>query len=156
VPPPPVAGATVGNEVAEGVGVADGLALGVAEGVADALALGVAERLTEVLALGVAEGLAEAVNDAEAVPGDSFGSVALGADPEHAATDTEATIGTAAQPTTVSLAPNPVRAVVVRIFIGSLRRLADGGAFRVATKENPICCTYTQWPIDHSGITLRE
>jgi hypothetical protein len=128
VPPPPVAGATAGIELREGLGVADGLALGLTDGltlgVADALALGVADGLAEVLVLGVAEELAETVTDAEAVPGDSFGSVALGADPEHAASEAVATMGTMAQPATVSFAPNVVRAALVRIFIGSRRTSA--------------------------------
>ena len=102
-----MAGAAVGNEPAEGVCVADGLA--VALGVADGLTLGV---------LTVAVGLGEMLGDAEVVtPGDNFGSVTCG-DSVQATTDAEATM--AAKPTAVSLALNPVPAVVVRIFMGLL------------------------------------
>ena len=118
MPPPPVAGAAAGNELAEDLGVADGLAewlagaLGVADGLAEAL----------VRALGVvtaAVRLSEIVGDADAVaPGENFGSVAEGVDPAQAATDAEASMVTVAHPAAVSLAPNPVPAVVVRIFMG--------------------------------------
>jgi hypothetical protein len=148
VPPPPVAGATEGSEVGEGLAFGEGLALGFTDWLTEALALGIAEGLTETLA--------ETVAEAEAVPGDSFGSVALGVDPEQAASDAVATMGTMAQPATVSFAPNPVRAEVVRVVIGSVVRPADGGAFRLATNENPICCTCAQWPIHHLSITLRD
>ncbi len=68
------------------------------------------------------------LGDAEVVtPGDNFGSVACG-DPVQATTDAEATM--AAKPTAVSLALNPVPAVVVRIFMGLLIPAADGGPFR--------------------------
>jgi hypothetical protein len=120
VPPPPVAGAAVGIAVVEGLAVAerlaDGLVLGVADGLAEGLVLGVADGLEEELD----EILADADADADA-PGVSFGSVALGADPEQAAIDAEASTLTITQPAAVSLAPNPVRTVVVRIFTGPPR-----------------------------------
>lgn len=132
VPPPPVAGAAAGNELTEGLGVADGLTeglvlvLGVADALAEglALALGVADALAAGLAcapgvVAVAVRLGEMAGDADAVaPGVNFGSVAEGADPAQAATDAEASMATVTQPAAVSLAPNPVSAVVVRIFIG--------------------------------------
>ncbi len=132
VPPPPVAGAAVGNELDEDLGVADALAKGLvpALGVADALAEGlvraldVADGLAAALvrALGVvtvAVRLGETVGDADAgAQGVNFGSVAEGVDPEQAATDAEASMVTVAQPAAVSLAPNPIPAVVVRILMG--------------------------------------
>ena len=115
--PPPVAGAAVGDGPAEGVRVADGRARAVR--VADGLTLGV---------LAVAVGLGEMLGDAEVVtPGDNFGGVA-GGDPVQATTDAEATM--VAKPTAVSLALNPLPAVVVRIFMGLLIPAADGGPFR--------------------------
>lgn len=117
VPPPPVSGAAVGIAVVEGLADADGLA--------DGLVLGAAVGLAEELVLGVADGLEEldeTLADADAdTPGDSFGSVALGADPEQAAIDTEASTLTITQPAAVSLAPNPVRAVAARIVTGPPR-----------------------------------
>jgi hypothetical protein len=117
-----VAGAAVGIAVAEGLAVADGLAEGVALGVGD----GLAEELVPGVADGLAEERDEILADADAdadadAPGDSFGSVALGADPAQAAIDAEASIPAITQPAAVSLAPNPVRTVVVRIVIGPPR-----------------------------------
>lgn len=112
----------MGIAVVEGLAVADGLAeglmLAVADGLAEELVLGVADGLGEELDELVADADADADTDA---PGDSFGSVALGADPAQAAIDAEASIPTTAQPTAVSLAPNPVRTVAVRIVIGPPR-----------------------------------
>ena len=102
-----MAGAAVGIGPAEDVCDADGRALALC--VADGLTLGV---------LTVAVELGEMLGDAEVVtPGDSFGSVACG-ELVQATTDVEATM--AAKPTAVSLALNPVPAVVVRIFMGLL------------------------------------
>ena len=144
VPPPPVAGATVGNGVAEGVRVGDGResVLGVADLLGFADVLGVADellvtdelRVADELALGfavaVAAVLGEIVGDAEAlVPGVSFGSVAAGVDPEHATTNAEATMVMLAKPTAVSLAPSPGPAVVRRIFMGLLMPAADDEPF---------------------------
>ncbi len=68
------------------------------------------------------------LGDAEVVtPGDNFGGVA-GGDPVQATTDAEATM--VAKPTAVSLALNPLPAVVVRIFMGLLIPAADGRPFR--------------------------
>lgn len=63
-------------------------------------------------------------------PGDNFGSVALGADPVQPTTDAEATMVRVAKPAAVSLAPNPVPAAVVRVFMGLPIAAADGGPFR--------------------------
>lgn len=120
MPPPPVAGAAVGNGPTEGVRVADGRALALR--VADGLTLGV---------LTVAVGLGEMLGDAEvATPGDNFGGA--GGDPVQATADAEATM--VANPTAVSLALNPVPAVVVCIFMGLLKPAADGGPFRAASQ----------------------
>ncbi len=117
MPPPPVAGAAVGDGPAEGVRVADGRAPALR--VADGLTLGV---LTVAVLLG------EMLGDAEVVtPGDNFGGVACG-DPVQATTDAEATM--VAKPTAASLALNPVPPVVVRILMGLLIPAADGGPFR--------------------------
>lgn len=116
MPPPPVAGAAVGNGPAEGVRVTDGRAPALR--VADGLTLGV---------LTVAVGLGKMLGDAEvATPGDNFGGA--GGDPVQATADAEAT--RVAKPTAVSLALNPVPAVVVRIFMELLKPAADGGPFR--------------------------
>jgi sortase family protein len=115
VPPPPVSGAAVGNGVAVRVGVADGL--GDAEwlvlGDGEGLALGDAEEPS----LGVADALDEVVADEEEMPGESFGSLAAGADPEQAAIDAEASKAAVAQPAAVTRTPNAVCAVAARILI---------------------------------------
>jgi hypothetical protein len=133
VPPPPVAGATVGNGVAEGVRVgdgresalrvADGLALGVADGLARGVADGLARGGADELARGVAVALCvgEVVGEADArAPGDRLGSVAEGVDPEHATINAETATVMVAKPAAVSLAPSPGPAVVRRIFMGLL------------------------------------
>jgi hypothetical protein len=110
VPPPPVAGATVGT----GLGVAEGLGAGLAD-VADRVAVGVivgladevAVRLTLALGVGVAEPVA---------PGEIIGGVAEGEDPEQAETAAEANMAKAAQPT-ANLALRPACLVVVRILM---------------------------------------
>jgi hypothetical protein len=86
VPPPPVPGAAVGNELADGLGDGDGLGLGV-------VALG-------VVALGVP--LAEMVGVAGPVPpGESEGGVVDGEPDVQADTDPLASMAKAAQPRTV-------------------------------------------------------
>ncbi len=122
MPPPPVAGAAVGNGPTERVRVGEGRAPALL--VADGLTLGV---------LPVAVGLGEVFGDCEAVtPGDSFGSVGCG-DPVQATTDAEATM--AAQPTAASLAMNRAPAVVVRIFMGLLMPAADGRSSGSANRD---------------------
>ena len=122
MPPPPVAGAVVGNGPAECVRVAEGRAPALL--VADGLTVGVLLR---------AVGLGEAFGDCEALtPGDSFGSVTCG-DPVQATTDAEATKAT--QPTAVSLAMNRVPAVVVRIFMGLLMPAAKGRSSGSANRD---------------------
>lgn len=123
MPPPPVAGAAVGIARAVRVRVADGRALelgdadgrGLELGDADGLGLGdlrVRLGLGEVLAL--AETLAEMLAEADALaPGDNFGNVVDGDDVQAA---TAADTSTAVKPAAVSLAMNPVPAIVRRIF----------------------------------------
>jgi hypothetical protein len=125
VPPPPVAGATVGNGVAEGVRVGDGresalrVADGLALGVADGLARGGADELARGVAVALCVG--EVVGEADArAPGDRLGSVAEGVDPEHATINAETATVMVAKPAAVSLAPSPGPAVVRRIFMGLL------------------------------------
>ena len=125
MPPPPVAGATVGNGVAEGVRVGDGresalrVADGLALGVADGLARGGADELARGVAVALCVG--EVVGEADArAPGDRLGSVAEGVDPEHATINAETATVMVAKPAAVSLAPSPGPAVVRRIFMGLL------------------------------------
>jgi hypothetical protein len=127
VPPPPVPGAALGNELADGLGDGDGDGLGlgvvalgaatpgtVAPGVAvlgvaalDVAALAVAVLavavlgvLVEVLAPGAP--LAEIVGLAGPVPpGENEGGVVDGEPAPHADTDVEASMAKAAQPRTV-------------------------------------------------------
>lgn len=111
VPPPPVAGAALGN----GLGVAEGLAVGLGVGVAVGLGVGVTVGLTlagGVVALAVALGRPEA-----GAPGEIGGGAAEVEDPEQAETDAEASMANAAQPATVSLARRPVPMINVRIFM---------------------------------------
>jgi hypothetical protein len=112
VPPPPVAGATVGGGT---VGLGVGLTVGLGEG----LDVGLGEGLDDVLGEGdaVAEGLTE--DDDEGVgsaPDDPL---------EHAEIVREASMVTM-PPTAASLARRPVRAVVARICIEPPPRLAAG------------------------------
>jgi hypothetical protein len=112
VPPPPVAGAAVGNGLADGLGVADGLAEELA------LALG-------VMALAVP--LDKIVGVAERVPpGENEVGVAEGEDAVQAETDTEASMVKVAQPMAVDLALSLIPAMVVCIFMDLLMRLAGG------------------------------
>jgi hypothetical protein len=115
VPPPPVAGAAVGNGLADRLSAADGRA----EGVALALrVVALAELLRATL------GVAEAVRAGENVVGVAEGDE----DPVQAETDAEASMATVTQPAAVSLALSPVpKMVVVRIFMGLLMRPAGGG-----------------------------
>jgi hypothetical protein len=105
VPPPPVAGAAVGNWLADGLGVADG----------DADRLGVADRLADglTLALGLlllADPLGETVGVAEPDRGgEKVVGVAEGVEPEQADTDAEASMAKMAQPAAASLALSPGR-----------------------------------------------
>jgi hypothetical protein len=116
VPPPPVAGAAVGN------GVADGLCFGDGDGDADGLCFGdvLAEGLT--LVVGVAASgvpLGRAVIVADPVTADENGvGVAEGEDVVQAETDAETSMVRVAQPTTVNRALSPFPMMVVRIFMG--------------------------------------
>jgi hypothetical protein len=108
VPPPPVAGATVGTGlgVPEWPGVADGLGLGLA----DEVAVGVLDGLT----VGLPPALAVGVGEPDA-PGEIGGGVAEGEDPEQAERAMEASIAKAA-PTMANLALKPVPMKAVRIL----------------------------------------
>ena len=110
VPPPPVAGAAVGT----GLGVAEGLGVGLADEVADWVAVGVivglADEVAEGRTLALGVGLAELV-----APGEIGGGVAEGEDPEQAETAAAASMAKVAQPT-FNLALRPVPLVVVRIL----------------------------------------
>jgi hypothetical protein len=124
VPPPPVAGAAVGNGLADRLGDAD--RPGDADGRGDADRLGDAEGRGDAeglpLALGVvalALPLGRLVGVAEPVaPGENVAGVAEGEDPVQAETDADASMVKAAQPTVVSLALNPVPAMIARTFMG--------------------------------------
>jgi hypothetical protein len=133
VPPPPVAGAVVGNGLPDGLAVAGRAAdgLGVADCAADGLGvagcaadgLGVADRLAEALAfalgLVVSVPLGRDVGVADPVsPGENVAGVAGGEEPEQAETDAEASMVKVAQPATVNLPLSPVPMMVVRIFMG--------------------------------------
>jgi hypothetical protein len=107
VPPPPVAGATVGTGLAVGLG--DGLAVGVVVGVGVELPVGLADEEAVGLTLTLTVGVGEP--DA---PGEIGGGVAEGVDPEQADRATEASMTKAAQ-TTADLALRPVPMMVVRI-----------------------------------------
>jgi hypothetical protein len=117
VPPPPVAGAAVGN------------GLGVAEGLADGVAVGVIVGLADGVGVGVIVGLADGVTVGLTVPGENGGGVE-GPEPEQPETAAEANMVKAAQPTTARLAPWPVPMMVVRIFMQAKRfgRPGEGSA----------------------------
>ena len=106
MPPPPVAGATVGTGL--GVGLADGLAVGLGDvvGLGDEVGDGVVGGLTLELAVGVGE------PDA---PGEIGGGVAEGVDPEQAESPAEPIRAKAAQPAMVNFALRPVPLMVLFI-----------------------------------------
>jgi hypothetical protein len=112
VPPPPVAGATVGTGLAVGLG--DGLAVGLGLVVGLAVVVG----LELVVGLADALGLALALDDGVGeplAPGEMAGGVAEGVEPEQAERPTEPITAKAAQPT-VNLALSGVPMVVVCIL----------------------------------------
>jgi hypothetical protein len=124
VPPPPVAGAAAGNGLAGRLGDAD--RPGDAEGRGEADWLGEAAGREDVEGLGLgfgvvalAEPLGRLVGVAEPVaPGENVVGVAEGDDPVQAETEADASMVKAAQPTVVSLALNPVPAMIARTFMG--------------------------------------
>ena len=150
MPPPPVAGAAVGNGLAEWRGDAD--ARGVADALAEGLALarGVADALAEGLApaLGVvalAEPLGRIVGVAEPVTGDENGvGVGEGEDPEQAETDAEATMAKVAQQAAVNLELRPVPMTAVRIVTGP--PYASGGRRTVSRSRHR---KRKSWPAGH-------
>ena len=175
MPPPPVAGAAVGNGLAEWRGDADGW------GVADALAEGL------TLALGVvalAEPLGRIVGVAEPVaPGENGVGVGEGEDAVQAETDAEATMAKVAQQAAVNLELRPVPMMVVRIVTGppyasGRRRAVSRSRHRkrnrdrvghcprpaegrypeapTAIKVRPIDGTDMKWPVHHWNIRLRD
>jgi hypothetical protein len=142
VPPPPVAGAAVGNGLADRLSGADGRAEGLA------LALGV---VTRAELLGVTVGRAEAVRAGENVVGVAEGE---GEDAVQAETDAEASMATVAHPAAVNLPLSPVPVMVVCIFTGLLTRPAG---FRSRyRKVKPADGTDMQWPVHHWKIRLRD
>jgi hypothetical protein len=105
VPPPPVAGATVG------IGLGDGLTVAVGDGLGEGLVVGLALGLGETL--GETEAVAEGLTEDDDVGVDSAPEPE---GPEHAETVTEARIVRMPHPT-ASLALNLVPAVAARTFM---------------------------------------
>jgi hypothetical protein len=109
-------------------GGGDGVAVGVTVAVAVAVTVGVAVAVAVAVAVVLAAPPAGVV---VVPPGDrevgvAEGRVSDGRDPEQAATDRDASMVKVAQPTTVSLAPGLVPAMVVRILWASscVRKMA--------------------------------
>ena len=156
MPPPPVAGATLG------IGL--GFALGVAVGPGVAVGLGVAVRLgvTDGLLPGLGVVLDEAVAVAEALAeDDDVGSSAEGEDDVvQAETVAEASMIKMPQPRAVSLALSPARAAVARTFMNpphaSGKWRPCSGESTESHKVKTIDGTDTQWPLSHWNIRLRE
>jgi hypothetical protein len=121
VPPPPVAGAALGNGLAEWRCEADG------RGVADDLAEGLS------LALGVVElagPLGLIVGVAEPLAGDENGvGVGEGEVDEQAETDAEATMAKVAQQAAVNIGRRTVPMMVMRIVTGPPYASAGAGPF---------------------------
>lgn len=114
MPPPPVAGATVGSGLADRVGVADARAVcvTVTVGAGDTDPVGLVLALGELLMVS----LAETVGVGEALPpgeNDADGP-AEGVDPEHAETAAEASMAMMLQPMTANLALSHAPAMVAR------------------------------------------
>lgn len=121
MPPPPVAGAAVGNGLADGLGVGDGVGVGVGVGVGDGVGDG--GRLAGGLGLSVAELLAglpdEVAGVGEAGPAgeNEVGPAAEGEDPVQAETAAETSTVMVVQPMMANLALSPAPAMVVRTFM---------------------------------------
>jgi hypothetical protein len=110
-----VAGAAVGNRLADGLGAADGLGvagpLGFADDVNDGLADGLALPLAGALPL--ADALPPGRTVGGMVPaGENEDGLAEGVDPEHPETTAEASRAMVPQPTMVSHARSPATATV--------------------------------------------
>ncbi len=174
MPPPPVAGAAVGNWLAEWRGDADERV------VADALA----EELTLALGVALAEPLGRIVGVAEPVTaGENGVGVGEGEDAVQAETDAEATMAKVAQQAAVNLELRPVPMMVVRIVtgppyasgrrrtvsrsrhrkrkrgrVGHCLRPAEGRSLEAPTaiKVKPIDGTDMKWPVHHWNIRLRD
>jgi hypothetical protein len=131
VPPPPVAGATVGTGLAVGLG--DGLAVGLG------LVVGLVVGLGEVVGLADAVGLALALDEGDGeplAPGEMAGGVAEGVEPEQAERPTEPTMAKATQPT-VNLALSGVPMMAGYAINAPLRR----ARITLAGPERP------SWPV---------
>jgi hypothetical protein len=170
VPPPPLGGAAGGNELADELGVGDGVAL----------VLGV---VTLAVPLDKAVDVAEMLD-----PGENLVGVGEGEDDVQAEIAAEASMVKVPQPMAVNLALSPVPAVVVRTFmkpphasgrwrprfpvpgirnrhrkgnarpIRSLPAPAEGRSPKAprAINVKPMDGTDTQWPVHHWNIRLRE
>ena len=114
----------MGNGLADRLGDADRPGDAEGRGEADRLGEAAGREDVEGLALGLgvvalAVPLGRLVGVAEPVaPGENVVGVAEGDDPVQAETEADASMVKAAQPTVVSLALNPVPAMIARIFMG--------------------------------------
>jgi hypothetical protein len=127
VPPPPVAGATVGTGL--GVGLGDGVTVGLVVGLGDAVGLG--DEVTDGVVVGLTldVGVGEPLAPGEIVGGDAEG------DPEQPESAAEA-IRAKVAPPTVSFARRPVPIMAVRfLLLGAIDM---------------------RWPVHHWVITLRD
>ena len=113
-PPPPVAGAAVGNGLADGLGVTVGVGVGV----------GVADPLGDGLGLALAEWLSVPLGEADAVgvgvlAGENEDEAAEGVPAEQAeiATEAQQHLAMALKPVMVSIALSPAPAMVVRTLM---------------------------------------
>jgi hypothetical protein len=156
VPPPPVAGAAEGNELADWFGAADGL--GVADRVGVAVCVGVAVELAVAVGVPLAVRLGVSVGVAGPVaPGENVAGVVEGEDPAQAETDAEASMAKVAQRATVNLVLAPVPTMVVRILMWPPHAPAGGEPFPSRHRKiKPMDGTDTQWPIHHWNIRLRD
>jgi hypothetical protein len=114
VPPPPVAGAAVGN----GLGVAEGLGVGLTDGVGAGVIVGLGD--------GEIVGLTDAETVGLAVPGENGGG-AVDPDPEQAEIAAAANKANATQPAMAKLARRPVPLMVACSFMTPPHALAGGG-----------------------------
>jgi len=119
VPPPPVAGATVGNGLGDEIGVGLG-------GSDDSVGVGVGDwfGLAVVVGVPVLVGVPVSVGVAVPLPGRKLGDP-LGVLPPHADTATETSIA-ATPPVATSLALRAIPAMVVLIFMRHPQPLKTG------------------------------
>ena len=131
-PPPPVAGAAVGNGLADGLGVTVGVGVGV----------GVADPLGDGLGLALAEWLSVPLGEADAVgvgvlAGENEDEAAEGVPAEQAETATEVSMVKVLQPMTANLALCLVAAPVVRTFMKPPRTSPQVAAISRARRHQP-------------------